>query len=108
MLSACRTARGRISGDGVIGLSRAFAYAGAPSLLATVWDAPDETAARLLPAFYAAWRQSGNRAGALRAAQLELIRSLRAGGVVVQTPAGPVTLHERPALWAPFVLLGAP
>ena len=108
VLSACRTARGRITGDGVIGLSRAFAYAGAPSLLATIWDAPDETAARLLPAFYAAWRRSGDRARALRTAQLELIRSLRAGAIVVQTPAGPVTLHERPALWAPFVLLGAP
>lgn len=108
VLSACRTARGRISGDGVIGLSRAFAYAGAPSLMATVWDAPDETASVLLPAFYAAWRRSGNRAGALRSAQLELIRRLRAGEIVVRTPAGSVTLHERPSLWAPFVLLGAP
>ncbi len=108
VLSACRTARGRISGDGVIGLSRAFAYAGAPSLMATVWDAPDETASILLPAFYAAWRRSGSRAGALRSAQLEIIRRLRAGEIVVRTPAGSVTLQERPALWAPFVLLGAP
>jgi CHAT domain-containing protein/uncharacterized protein HemY len=108
VLSACRTSRGRISGDGVIGLSRAFAYAGAPSLLGTVWDAPDEIAGRLLPAFYAEWRRSGDRARALRAAQLGLIENLRAGQVVVQTKAGSVTLQERPALWAPFVLLGAP
>ena len=108
VLSACRTARGRVSGDGVIGLSRAFAYAGAPSMLATVWDESDEAAGRLLPAFYAAWRRTGSRAGALRAAQLELIRALRARTITVKTPFGPTKLTESPALWAPFVLLGEP
>ena len=108
VLSACRTARGRVNGDGVIGLSRAFAYAGTPSLIATVWDAPDQTSRELFPTFYAEWRRTGDRAGALRAAQLELIRRLRAGEISASTPAGPVTLRERPALWAPFVLLGEP
>jgi CHAT domain-containing protein len=108
VLSACRTARGRVNGDGVIGLSRAFAYAGTPSLIASVWDTPDQTSRELFPTFYAEWRRTGDRAGALRTAQLELIRKLRAGEVSVATPAGPVTLRERPALWAPFVLLGEP
>jgi CHAT domain-containing protein len=108
VLSACRTARGRVNGDGVIGLSRAFAYAGTPSLVATVWDAPDQTSRELFPTFYAEWQRTGDRAGALRTAQLALIRKLRAGGVTITTPAGPVTLQERPALWAPFVLLGEP
>jgi CHAT domain-containing protein len=108
VLSACRTARGRVNGDGVIGLSRAFAYAGAPSLVAAVWDAPDQTSRELFPVFYAEWRRTGDRAGALRTAQLALIRKLREGRVVLTTPAGPVTLRERPALWAPFVLLGEP
>jgi CHAT domain-containing protein len=108
VLSACRTARGRVNGDGVIGLSRAFAYAGTPSLVASVWDAPDQTSRELFPTFYAEWQRTGDRAGALRTAQLALIRRLRAGEVSVSTPAGPVTLQERPALWAPFVLLGEP
>jgi CHAT domain-containing protein len=108
VLSACRTARGRVNGDGVIGLSRAFAYAGAPSLVATVWDAPDQTSRELFPVFYAEWQRTGDRAGALRTAQLALIEKLREGRVVVPTAAGPVTLRERPALWAPFVLLGEP
>jgi CHAT domain-containing protein len=108
VLSACRTARGRVNGDGVIGLSRAFAYAGTPSLIASVWDAPDQTSRELFPTFYAEWQRTGDRAGALRTAQLALIRRLRAGEISVSTPAGPVTLQERPALWAPFVLLGEP
>ena len=108
VLSACRTARGRVNGDGVLGLSRAFAYAGTPSLIASVWDTPDQTSRELFPTFYAQWQRTGDRAGALRTAQLELIRRLRAGEVVVSTPAGPVRLQERPALWAPFVLLGEP
>jgi CHAT domain-containing protein len=108
VLSACRTARGRVNGDGVIGLSRAFAYAGTPSLIASVWDTPDQTSRELFPTFYAEWQRTGDRAGALRAAQLALIRKLRAGGVTVTTPAGPATLQERPAMWAPFVLLGEP
>jgi CHAT domain-containing protein len=108
VLSACRTARGRVRGDGVIGLARAFAYAGTPSLVAAVWDAPDQTSRQLFPVFYAEWRRTGDRAGALRAAQIALIRRLRAGRISVSTPAGPVTLRERPALWAPFVLLGEP
>jgi len=108
VLSACRTARGRVNGDGVIGLSRAFAYAGTPSLIATVWDAPDQTSRELFPTFYAEWQRTGDRAGALRTAQLALIRRLRAGEITATTPAGRVTLRERPALWAPFVLLGEP
>jgi CHAT domain-containing protein len=108
VLSACRTARGRVNGDGVIGLSRAFAYAGTPSLIATLWDAPDQTSRELFPTFYDEWQRTGDRAGALRTAQLTLIRRLRAGRVTATTPAGPVTLRERPALWAPFVLLGEP
>jgi len=108
VLSACRTARGRVNGDGVIGLSRAFAYAGTPSLIASVWDTPDQTSRELFPTFYAEWQRTGDRAGALRMAQLDLIRRLRAGEISLSTPAGTVTLRESPGLWAPFVLLGEP
>src|SRR5438067_1798433 len=46
-LSACRTALGRISGDGVAGLARAFFYAGAASVVSTLWDVADEPTSQL-------------------------------------------------------------
>lgn len=45
VLSACDTGRGRITGDGVIGLSRAFMQAGVPSLVSSLWKVPDEATA---------------------------------------------------------------
>ena len=46
------TGLGAVSGDGVIGLARAFLYAGTPSVVATLWDVADEPAARLMPSLY--------------------------------------------------------
>jgi CHAT domain-containing protein len=42
VLSACRTGLGKISGDGVAGVSRAFFNSGTASVLATLWDVADE------------------------------------------------------------------
>ena len=106
VLSACRTGAGRISGDGISGLTRGFMYAGSPSVLATMWDLADEPGQFLMGRFYAAWKRGGSKAGALRSAQLDLIRALRAGRVAVNTPFGPVVLREHPSLWAAFVLMG--
>jgi CHAT domain-containing protein len=108
VLSACRSGAGKITGDGIIGLTRGFFYAGAPSVLATLWDVADEPARFLMRRFYAHWLAGGSKATALRAAQLDLIRALRAGAITVKTPFGPTTLTERAALWASFVLLGEP
>jgi len=107
-LSACRSGRGKVTGDGVIGLTRAFVYAGTPTVVATLWDVPDEPTQRLVPEFYRIFLKQGNPAGALRAAQLRLLADLRAGRVQLSTPAGPFTLPEYPALWAGFVLIGEP
>ena len=49
-----------------------------------------------------------SKPSALRAAQLALIRSLRAGEVKVNLKAGTFVLPEDPAFWAPFVLVGEP
>ena len=49
VLSACRTALGSDSGDGLAGLTRAFLSAGAASVMATMWDVADEPTYRLLP-----------------------------------------------------------
>jgi len=108
VLSACRSGGGVVTGDGIAGLARAFFYAGASSLIVSVWDVADESAHHLLPAFYRAWLRGATKASALRRAQLQMIHDLRAGTVTVDTPAGSLVLPEDPAFWAGFVLLGEP
>ena len=106
VLSGCRTASGEVTGDGVIGLSRAFFAAGAPAIVASLWDLPDVAGREILPAFYQAWKQSGDKAAALRDAQLSLLARLRSGRFTVDTPAGPITVPPHPAIWAGLVLIG--
>ena len=108
VLSACRSAGGTPTGEGIAALARAFFYAGASSIVASVWDVPDQPANRLFAPLYAAWLRDGSPADALRAAQLKLIADLRAGRVRVRTAAGEVVLPESPILWAGFVVLGEP
>jgi CHAT domain-containing protein len=108
VLSACRTGLGRISGDGIEGFSRAFFYAGTASFLATLWNVADEPTAMLLPQFYREWTGGKTRSAALRAAEVDLIRQLRAGKVRAKTPLGPMTLPENPLFWASFSLSGEP
>jgi len=108
ILSACRTATGRLSGDGIAGLSRALFYAGAASVMATQWDVADEPSARLMVLFYDKWRGQADKRRALRAAQLEMIRLLRAGTVSIRTKLGTVRLREQPFNWAGYLLFGEP
>jgi CHAT domain-containing protein len=109
VLSACSTALGPMTGDGVIGFTRAFLYAGASSVIATEWDVPDEAGYELMRRFY---RQRtavpGAESLALRAAQVGVIRALRSGTLKVTTPSGEVALPEHPLFWAGFVLVGEP
>jgi CHAT domain-containing protein len=107
-LSACRSGLGKVTGDGMMGLTRAFLYAGAPSVIASLWDVADEPTYRLVPAFYRSWLQGKSKSAALRSAQLELLRALRAGQVKLHTAAGDITLPEDPVFWASFTLQGAP
>jgi CHAT domain-containing protein len=106
VLSACRSGGGPPNGDGVAALARAFFYAGAPSVIVSVWDVADSPTNRLLPAFYRAWLDGADKASALRTAQLKLIADLRAGKVTVHTKLGDFVLPENPAFWAGFILLG--
>jgi tetratricopeptide (TPR) repeat protein len=106
VLSACRSAGGVPTGDGVAALARAFISSGVPSVIATVWDVADAPTTRLLPAFYGAWLRGADKASALRAAQLQLLADLRAGRVTVPTKLGQVVLPEDPMFWAGFVLIG--
>lgn len=108
VLSACRSATGPVTGDGLLGLTRAFFAAGARSVVATLWDIPDVAAGTILPRFYREWRVSGSKAEGLRRAQLSYLADLRAGKVMVTSPLGKTTLPEHPALWASLVLQGRP
>ncbi len=91
-LSACQTALGDGGqGDELIGLARAFFYAGAHALLGTLWHVEDQSTAELTGRFYRHFTQGENAASALQHAQVEMIR----GG-------------QPPYQWAPFVLIGRP
>lgn len=92
VLSACETAIGQqMAGEGVIGLPRAFFYAGARSVAVSLWRAPDEATARIMTSFYGHLKSGLDKAEALRQAKLERLRD-----------------RQRPFLWAPFVLVGSP
>lgn len=108
VLSACRSGLGRVSGDGIMGLTRALFYAGAPTVVATLWDVADEPAVHLMPRFYQLMDRFRLKSRALRQAQLRMLGDLRAGRIQVTTPAGRLPLPEHPAFWASFVLQGEP
>ena len=96
VLSACDTGVGEVmAGEGVFGLRRAFALAGAQNLMMSLWPVSDEITANQMKAFYRNL-QKLPPAEALRQAQLETIKELKdAYGVAA------------PSLWAPFILQGA-
>ena len=73
-LSACDTGRGRIvSGGEVLGLTRAWMYAGAPSVLASLWKVDDRATSRLMAAFYENLK-THDKAKALQLAQIDMIK----------------------------------
>lgn len=89
VLSACDTGRGRITGDGVIGLSRSLISAGVPSIVVTLWKIPDESSEKLMTQFYQNLQQNPDKAQALRQAMLTTMKQY------------PDTIN-----WAAFTLIG--
>lgn len=89
VLSACDTGRGRITGDGVIGLSRSFIAAGVPSVVVSLWAVPDAPTANLMTEFYRQLDQGQTKAQALRQAMLITMQD-----------------HPDPKDWAAFTLIG--
>jgi len=89
VLSACNTGRGRITGDGVVGLSRSFISAGTSSIIVSLWSIPDDTTAVLMPEFYRQLQQNSNKAEALRQAMFITIKK-----------------YPNPKDWAAFTLIG--
>ena len=74
VLSACQTGLGKeIKGEGLVGLTRGFMYAGAPRIVVSLWSVNDRATADLMTAFYRKMLRQGARpAAALRAAQIEM------------------------------------
>jgi len=74
VLSACETGIGEVAqGEGVMSIARAFSYAGASSVLATLWSVNDRATKELVIAFYQNLSKEQTKATALRQAKLELI-----------------------------------
>jgi CHAT domain-containing protein/Tfp pilus assembly protein PilF len=120
VLSACETAlvKGETGdfpqGDDLVGLSRAFIHAGAPSVVASLWKVSDDSTVKLMKTFYQNMRNMP-KAEALRKAQMDLMKSTvrfpitRAGGGTIQTSqklSEEMVECSHPFFWAPFILLG--
>lgn len=98
MLSACETGLGKEKrGEGVMGLTRAFMYAGAPTVGVSLWSVADKSTAELMTDFYRRLLVTGPSAtpvapsAAMREAQLAMIAGKK---------------YSAPFYWAPFVLIG--
>ena len=90
-LSACNTAIGKLTkGDDVVGLTRAFIFAGTPSILGTIWSVNDESTSIFMNHFYGNLKEM-DKLKSLQQAQIAMIRSER---------------YRHPYHWAGFQLIG--
>lgn len=88
-LSACETGLGKVaSGDDVVGLTRGFLYAGARTIVSSLWQVDDEATAKLMAVFYKNLDRVGKRE-ALRLAQVEIRKT-----------------YPHPFFWAAFQVVG--
>jgi CHAT domain-containing protein len=93
VLSGCQTGLGKdVKGEGLIGLTRGFLYAGAPRVVVSLWKVDDDATAELMVGFYRGMLHQGKRpADALRAAQIAMWKKDK---------------WQAPYFWAAFVLQG--
>jgi tetratricopeptide (TPR) repeat protein/CHAT domain-containing protein len=90
VLSACETGLGKeVRGEGIVGLTRAFLYAGAEAVVVSLWKVMDPATAELMVRFYRHLRAGMKKAEALRQARLEMLDQ-----------------YVHPYYWAAFVLVG--
>lgn len=93
-LSACQTGLNKVyGGDELLGLTRAFLYAGAASLVLSLWKVADDSTARFMSRFYRELMSGTPRGVALRQAQLALLHDHE-------------QVYAHPYFWAPFFLIG--
>jgi len=95
VLSACETGVGKWkSGEGIVSLARGFAYAGAKSIVTSLWSANDQSTAEIMALFYANLKEGFSKKEALRQAKLHYL----------STQKDPLNTH--PFFWATFVPIG--
>lgn len=91
VLTACQTGLGRrISGEGTMGMGRAFQYAGAKSVIMSLWSVAETSSIKLTEAYFKHLHQGKSRSEALRLARSHI----REQG------------YDHPFFWAPFILVG--
>jgi len=91
-LSGCQSGMSEVTGsDDLLGLMRGFLYAGARSLLLSLWNVNDESTTELMARFYLEWQKGATKSTALRSAMLAVRQE-----------------HPNPFYWAPFLLVGNP
>jgi CHAT domain-containing protein len=89
-LSGCKSGVGKVTGsDDLLGLMRGFLYAGARSLMVSLWNVSDESTTLLMKEFYNAWGSGATRVNALQTAMTNVRR-----------------VYPNPFYWAPFILVG--
>ncbi|MEL6820894.1 MAG: CHAT domain-containing tetratricopeptide repeat protein, partial [Calditrichota bacterium] len=92
VLSACETGLGKVvAGEGVIGLTRGFLYAGAKNLAVSLWQVSDLSTAKLMTDFFQRVAKGKKLSDSLRKAKLRLLESEN---------------YASPYYWSPFILIG--
>ncbi|MEM3404249.1 MAG: CHAT domain-containing protein [Nitrososphaeria archaeon] len=99
ILSSCQTGKSKQEGgDEVIGLTRAFLYAGAPSVIASLWSVDDESTSILFQRYHTYLIKGFDKAESLRKAQIDTMNYKKEG--VIGRP------FSHPYFWGPFCLVG--
>ncbi|MBC8427058.1 MAG: CHAT domain-containing protein [Deltaproteobacteria bacterium] len=91
-MSACSSGKGKLgAGDDLVGLTRGFMFAGAPSILCSLWDVDDEATRALMVNFYKNYLSGMSKPEALREAQMSMMNKKK---------------WSHPYYWSAFVLFG--
>jgi len=90
VLSACKTGMGHITGEGVMGMGRAFQYAGVRSVIMSLWSVEEKSATMLTEKFFQYLKEGNTPTEALRKAK----NYIKSEG------------YRHPAFWAPFIIVG--
>jgi CHAT domain-containing protein len=95
VLSACNTGYGQVNrGEGIMSLSRAFKYAGSPSLIMSLWQIPDQPTSAIMNRFYENLMEGQRKDVALRNAKLDFLSANRGN------------LRSHPFYWAGLIPIG--
>lgn len=119
MLSACKTGLGEdVGGEGVVGLTRAFMYAGSPSVVVSLWSVLSKSTTDFMTYMYQYLEEGKDKAEAVRLAKMDLRKKqyridvdrgfggIEDIGKATQMPKTIVVDASHPYFWAPFILVG--